>query len=143
MIKKYLDKLEYNTISDMLLQKCFTYIGKELAKKLHPFTDYESIQKALQETTEACNLIHSLGNFPIYEVKDQSLNVKKLNSSMPLSAKSLLEIGSILKTSSELKDYYKIPQDMLVWFGDDYLMLKNTLQNKTCYAIYNTKISRI
>lgn len=38
------------------------------------------------------------------------------------------------------KDYYKIPQDMLVWFGDDYLMLKNTLQNKTCYAIYNTKI---
>lgn len=38
------------------------------------------------------------------------------------------------------ENYFKTPQDMLVWYGDDYLILKNTVQNKTCYAIHNTKV---
>ena len=38
------------------------------------------------------------------------------------------------------ENYHAIPQDMLIWAGDKYLLLKNTLQNKKCYAIYNTKI---
>lgn len=38
------------------------------------------------------------------------------------------------------ENYYETPQNMLVWFGDDYLILKNNVQNKTCYAIYNTSI---
>lgn len=132
MIKKYLDKLEYNIITDILSQKCSTYIGRELAQKLQPFTDSETIQKELQETTEACDFIHSFGNFPIYEVKDQSLNIKKINSSMPLSAKSLLEIGAILKTSSELKDYYKDTSSessyLSIYF--DSLYSNNSIKNK-------------
>ena len=51
---------------------------------------------------------------------------------MPLSAKSLLEIGSILKTSSELKDYYKDASSesshLSIYF--DSLYSNNSLKNK-------------
>lgn len=106
MIEKYLDKLEYHVITNKLAKKCFTFLGKEMALNLKPYSVEEEVCKCLDETSEACMLIDSFGNFPIYEVNDQTLNIKKIKSSIPLSAKSLLEIGSILKISRELKKYH-------------------------------------
>lgn len=107
MLKKYLDKLEYNSVKDYLINNCYTYIGKELSQNMEPFSDKEQVEKALLETSEAVNLIHNYGGIPMYEISDQTLNIKKLNSGINLSAKSLLEVATILKTSSELKKYVK------------------------------------
>lgn len=107
MIKKYLDKLEFNLIKEKLSENSVTFVGQKLSNELEPSSIESQVIQMLNETSTACELIHSYGYFPIYEINDQSLNIKKIKSSISLSAKSLLEIAYLLKTSKELKDYYK------------------------------------
>lgn len=106
MINKNLEKFEYNEILNILEANCRTYIGKEISKNLSPSSDSIKVQKTLDETTEALNLIHELGSFPISSFEDLSMPVKKLESEMILSPKYLLLMAEVLKTSRELKDYF-------------------------------------
>ena len=105
MIEKYLNKLEFNTIKEQLTQGCSTYIGKKIVDELEPSSNEAKVATTLKETTEGCELIHALGNFPIFKIDDLSIMVKRLESSMPLTAKYLLEMAAVLKNASELKDY--------------------------------------
>ena len=107
MIKKFLDKLEFNAIKNKLAENCYTYNGKKIAKDLTPYSKEEDVKSALFETTEAVCLNHSCGSLPIFEIDDQTLNIKKLKSKINLSAKSLIEKATILKTARELKKYSK------------------------------------
>lgn len=139
MLKKYLDKLEFNEITRMLSTYCYTYVGKHLASSLEPFTDSDKINKYLDETSEACHLISSAGAFPIGDIADLSLQLKKLDSNIVFNAKSLLEIADLLKTSRNLKEYYKnseLSLDLLsVYFDELYSNLD--IENK----IYTSIIS--
>lgn len=107
MIDKYLKKLEYNIVCTQIANNCNTFVGKSTALSLTPSEDEKKVCKSLDETSEACSLINSFGDFPIYAINEQTLNIKKIKSSLSLSAKSLLEIANILKMSKELKKYYK------------------------------------
>ena len=104
-LKSNLDKLEYNKIIDLLSNFCTTYIGKNLAFSLVPSFKKEKVQRLLNETFEATNLITRKGNLPIYDISDITAHLKKLESDVSLSCKELLEIANILKLSRELKDY--------------------------------------
>ena len=106
MIQKFLDKLEFNIIVNKIADNCLTYSGKNIANNLIPSDDELDILKNLNETSEAVNLVESFGSFPIYEITDQAISLKKIKSNIPLSTKSLLEIANILKISEELKKYY-------------------------------------
>ena len=101
-----LEKLEYNKILEKLSLYCNTYIGKAFAMELIPSSKQYQVQKLLNETLEAFNLQIRKGSIPIVEIADISMSVKKLESNLSLSAKSLLEIAHILKVSRELKDYF-------------------------------------
>lgn len=107
MINKYLDKLEFNIIVESVSNNCHTFIGKSIANKLEPSTNTEKVSAMLNETSEACELIHSLGGFPLEFIDDLSLPIKKLESSIPLNAKFLLNMANVLKNSRELDSYYK------------------------------------
>lgn len=101
-----LEKLEYNKILDKLSLYCKTYIGKNLAIKLEPSSNKEYVNNLLLETSEAINLIFRKGSIPIVEIANISMNIKKLESNLSLSTKSLLEIANIFKISRELKNYF-------------------------------------
>ena len=58
MYQKYIDKLEFNKILDILSEYCTTTIGKNLAKTLHPETKKEIVSYSLKETDEAISLIY-------------------------------------------------------------------------------------
>ena len=124
MIEKYLDKLEYSLIIKKLVDDCLTYNGKALALNLHPSNQKINVKHSLSETSDAIAIINICGNFPIYKVNDQSINIKKIKSNTPLTAKSLLEIANVLKISSELKKYYKDSEvelsNISVYFNDLY-----------------------
>lgn len=107
MEKKYLDKLEFNVITEKVSNYCNTSLGKNIALNLKPFNDVEKIQNFLNETDETMQAIHSIGSFPIAEILDLSLHVKKLESNISLNAKSLLELANLLKISRELTSFYK------------------------------------
>lgn len=103
---KILEKLEFNKICEILESFCITYIGKDYAKNLKPFVLKQDIVKAQKQTTEASILIYRKGSAPISEIEDITTHIKKLESSLFLSPKQLLDLTLILKISNNLKDYF-------------------------------------
>lgn len=55
---------------------------------------------------EAVNLIYRNSTPSFYEISDINVELKKLNSSFPLSIKQLLELTKILKLADDLKSYF-------------------------------------
>ncbi len=103
---KSLEKLEFNKICEILESFCITYIGKDYAKTLKPFLLKQEIVKAQKQTTEASVLIYRKGSVPILEIEDITAHIKKLESSLFLSPKQLLDLALILKISNNLKNYF-------------------------------------
>ena len=103
---KTLEKLEFNKICNILENYAITYIGKDFAKNLKPFTSKKEIEKAQKQTTEASILLYRKGSLPMSEIEDITPHLKKLNSKLFLSIKQLLDLCKILKTASNLKNYF-------------------------------------
>ena len=58
MEQKYINKLEFNKILDVLTDICITDIGKNLSKNLQPCNNKDVVLNLLKETTEAVSLIY-------------------------------------------------------------------------------------
>lgn len=107
MIEKYLNKLEFNHICNMLSEYCQTFLGKNFSVNLIPYTDYDEVNRYLNETNEAASLVSSNGSFPVGEILDLNIYFKNLQSNTSLSSKALLEMANLLKVSRNLIDYHK------------------------------------
>ena len=106
MNTKYLEKLEFNKIREFLSGFCKTYIAKNTAESLEPYSTKKDVEKALKQTTEASTLLYRKGNLPIDAIENIVPSIKKLEASNTLSAKELLDLAHILKISRELKEYF-------------------------------------
>ena len=102
----YLEKLEFNKIKNILSSYAKTNNGKKMCLDLYPSNNKEKVQKALDETTEAVALIYRKGNLPLETIGDISTYILNLKNQNFLSAKALLELATLLKTSKILKNYY-------------------------------------
>ena len=111
MNTKYLDKLEYQKIIEILGKYCKTYIGKENLSNLLPIFDVQAVSHLLSETNEAVSLSIRKSSLPLSQIPNISLWLKQLESHSILSAKALLEVASILKSSRELKEYFYNDED--------------------------------
>lgn len=135
MFKKYLDKLEFNAITNTLLKYSNTFVGQRIINSLEPYSDIERVRRYLLETTEAVNLIHSFGALPISHFDDLSVPLKQIESSISISQKNLLEFANILKTSHDLKDFYSnsgiICENLQCYFDSLY---QNELIQKKIYS---------
>ncbi len=99
---KYLKKLEYNKILEILETFAKTYIGKEKCRSLIPSNN---VNYLLEQTNQAVNLIYRNGSLPLGNIPNINISIKNLESNFSLTPADLLEIASILKTSRELKEY--------------------------------------
>ena len=102
----YLEKLEFTKIKNILSSYAETDTGKKMCLNLQPSNNKEKVQKALDETTEAVALIYRKGNLPLESIGDISNYILNLKNQNFLSAKALLELATLLKTSKTLKNYY-------------------------------------
>lgn len=102
----YLEKLEFNKIKNILSSYAKTDTGKKMCLNLQPSNNKEKVQKALDETTEAVALIYRKGNLPLESIGNISNYILNLKNQNFLSAKALLELATLLKTSKTLKNYY-------------------------------------
>lgn len=102
----YLEKLEFNKIKNILSSYAKTNNGKKMCLDLYPSNNKEKVQKALDETTKAVALIYRKGNLPLETIGDISTYILNLKNQNFLSAKALLELATLLKTSKILKNYY-------------------------------------
>lgn len=103
---KYLEKIEFSKICEILTSYCKTYIGKGFATNIEPLSTEKDIQKALDQTSEAVILLYRKGSVPISEIADITVSLKRLETLSSLSAKQLLDLGEILQISHELKNYF-------------------------------------
>lgn len=106
MEKKYLDKLEFNKVLDILEKYSITYLGKEMIRKLKPFFNKEEVKINLKETEQADTLIHRIGGIPLGEIDNINIHLRTLEAKGTLSIKQLLDLAKILKMSREIKEYY-------------------------------------
>lgn len=106
MDTKYLEKLEFDKIREILKEFCKTYIAKNMCDSLAPYSTKKDIEKALKQTTEASNLLYRKGNPPLDAIENIVPSIKKLEASNTLSAKELLDLATILKISRDLKEYF-------------------------------------
>ncbi|MBP3596454.1 MAG: endonuclease MutS2 [Clostridia bacterium] len=107
MENKYLEKLEFNKIKEILSSYTITFLGKKMALELLPFNNRKEIEKALTQTFDASTLIYRKGNLPLTEINNITTHIKALKSYMTLHQKQLLDLYHILKISRELKEYFK------------------------------------
>ena len=99
-------KLEYDKILIKLASYCKTYVGQDLANKLLPSNSEQEVIRNLKQTTQALSLIHRIGNLPVDTLPNIDVSIKYLESNNSLSAKSLLDIGKVLRLSHLIKDYF-------------------------------------
>lgn len=112
MESKYLDKIEFNKIIEILSSFAITSVGKQYCLKTVPLTVMEDVKHLIQETTEATILKYRKGAPPLIEFADISAYIKILNSNSALSTAALLNIAHILKISRELKEYIESDIDV-------------------------------
>ncbi len=102
MDQKYLNKLEYNKILDLLESFAKTYIGKEKCQNLTPSNNVNFL---LDQTYQALNVIYKNGSIPLCAIPNVNKPIKSLESNFALNMEDLLNLASILKTCRELKEY--------------------------------------
>lgn len=142
MLSKYLEKLEYDKITKNLAKYAKTFIGKNFCLSLLPFSENNKVIKGLNETNEALLLRYKKGSIPICEISEEiNVSLKTLKSNKILSIVDVLNIGKILKLSSELKSYFF--SDELIDLNDfntiysyfDNLYSNKNIENKIFSAI--------
>lgn len=107
MDKNSLKKLEFNKIVEILSSFAVTDKGKKLSLNLVPYTKKDDTIKAQNETKEALTLLYRKGSIPLTsELSDICEYILLLEKNNFLSAKALLDIANVLKTSRLLKEYY-------------------------------------
>lgn len=119
MNSKYLEKLEYNKVLEILSSFSKTYIGIEKCKNLIPSNN---VKYSLEQTYEAYNLICRNGSLPISEIDNIDILIKNLESNFSLTSCDLLKLTHILKTARELKEYFSFEDE-------DYKLISNFFSN--------------
>ena len=127
MNSKYLDKLEYNKILEILESFAKTYLGKNLCRNLKPSTNVSFL---LEQTNQALGLIYKKGNLPLSSIPNIDIAIKNLESNFALTALDLLEIGSILKTSRELREYFLNEDCNLILDSCDLIYINKLLEKE-------------
>ena len=106
MDTRYLNLLEYDKFIQILIKYCKTYLGNAQVEKLTPKFNKLDVINLLSETNEAVSLIYRKSSLPLGDIPSIEIPIKQLESNSTLSAKSLLEVASILKISRELREYF-------------------------------------
>ena len=120
MKQKYLEKLEYNKILEILSTFSKTYVGFKKCTNLKPMKNVDFL---LEQTYEAYNLICRNGSLPLSSIDNIDILIKNLESNFALTASDLLKITHILKTSRELKEYFPFENEDYNLISEYFSML--------------------
>lgn len=99
--------LEYDKIKEMLKGYAISDLGKEMIEKLEPYVDIKLIEKYMEETTDARNIVNISSNIPIHSLKEIRNIKQKLGKGAVLSVEELDIIAGLLKDTVKLKNFMK------------------------------------
>ena len=100
---KSLKTLEYDKILDMLATYAQSQGGKDKARNLTPFEEYEEVLHALAETEEADRTLFDFSVNPSFSVDDIDEVLARASKGAVLSIGDILKVGRTLRVSRRLK----------------------------------------
>lgn len=95
-----------------------THIGKDLSLSLLPYSNKETVEYLLEETTEAITFLYKKSTPPLSDIPQIDEHLKLVESLSPLSCIQLLDLAKILKTARELKSYFNSDEDVDTSFSN-------------------------
>ncbi len=102
MGKEALKVLDFDRIISKLSELCTTEGGREFAKNLIPFEEFDIAQAKLKETTEVRRFYELEGTLPFLEFMGIERILERIKVSSILSGDELLKVSLVLNTISEI-----------------------------------------
>ncbi len=105
MNEKVLKTLEYDKITQQLLDFLQTPLGRQEAEQLAPSIDIVQINQWLQETADAVLIDRLKGGIPLAKLADIKPHLKRLDIHASLSALELAEVGAVLRNTRAIANF--------------------------------------
>lgn len=100
-----LNKLQYNTLKEILKNYCISSYGKNLIDKLEPSSNIKVVKSRLAETSEGRQLLDILGYIPLEGLFNIDNIISKVEKDMILEATELTHISDFLRGTRKTKDF--------------------------------------
>ena len=111
MKERTLRILEFNKIKDKVEKYAITSSGKEMVHSLEPFKSTYEVEKKLEETNEALELLITKGAPPFEGLYDTREALERAAKGGILTPEQLLKIGGMLRASRRFKEYMNRKED--------------------------------
>jgi DNA mismatch repair protein MutS2 len=98
-----LKKLEFDKVIQMLADCCGSFLGKERAEKLTPSSDLDEVVSALEETSEAKEILRFNPGFTLGGVRDVRKEVERAALGAILEPEDFLDISGTCAASRKAK----------------------------------------
>lgn len=99
------DKLEYNTLKDIVASYCVSDLGRQLIDKLTPSSNLAVVDLRLKETSEARAILDTGSNVPFMGVTNLDHTMAKLDKGIILSASELFSVSEFLRGCRRITSY--------------------------------------
>ncbi|MDD2497247.1 MAG: endonuclease MutS2 [Desulfitobacteriaceae bacterium] len=101
-----LKKLEFNKVIQMLADCCGSFLGKERAENLVPSSDSDEVVSALEETSEAKEILRFNPGFTLGGVRDVRKEVERAALGAILEPEDFLDIAGTCAASRKAKVFF-------------------------------------
>lgn len=105
MKERTLRILEFNKVKNKLRSYAVTNGGKELIDGLSPYGSIFEVEKKLEETNEALDILIRKGNPPFEGLHETKEELERAGKGGTLNPGQLLKIGGMLRCSRRFKEY--------------------------------------
>lgn len=101
------EKLQYNTLKEIVKEYCVSKIGKNLIDNLQPSGNKGVVCNRLEETTEARALLDYSGSVPIQGIIGIDDLVEKVEKDIILDGEELTRVALFLRGCRKMKQYMR------------------------------------
>ena len=115
MKERTLRILEFNKIKDKVEKYAITSSGKEMVHSLKPCKSIYEVEKKLEETNEALELLITKGAPPFEGLYDTREAIERSGKGGVLTPEQLLKIGGMLRASRRFKQYMNRKDDEIAY----------------------------
>ena len=106
--KKSIGALEYFKVLEQAAERCVTEEASRRLKELLPLFDAPCARLQIDQTVAAMQLLERNPRFPLNRLSENlPLYISKAKKGLPLGARELMAVGSLLKTGADLLRYYE------------------------------------
>ena len=104
MDNKYFKLLELDKILDLLMDKASSELGRNIIKKLNPFSKYDQVKEALEETTEAQSILIKRGHVSMQGIHNIEDMAKRADIGGVLDNASLIKVADTMRATRILSN---------------------------------------